>query len=102
MVVPFVLSLAWVLAAAFPRPGAPGGYPLSVEPIYAGLAASLLVYAAGWLRPETEAIPMKRTLLAPALLAGLLLVAGRPPAAPPRRPRARTRCAASCPCPRWW
>jgi solute:Na+ symporter, SSS family len=49
MVVPFVLSLAWVLLAAFPLPGTPGGYPLSIEPIYAGLAASLLLYAAGWL-----------------------------------------------------
>jgi SSS family solute:Na+ symporter len=49
MVVPFVVSLAWVLLGAFPPPGRPGGYPWSVEPIYAGLAASLLVYAAGWL-----------------------------------------------------
>jgi len=49
MVVPFVVSRAWVLAGAFPPPGGPGGYPLSVEPIYAGLAASLLIYAAGWL-----------------------------------------------------
>ena len=57
MVLPFVLSLTWVLAAAFPRPGAPGGYPLSVEPIYAGLAASLLVYAAGWLGRKPRRSP---------------------------------------------
>ncbi len=49
MILPFVLSLAWVLLGAFPPPGRPGNYPLSIEPIYVGLAASLLVYAAGWL-----------------------------------------------------
>jgi len=54
MVVPFVVSLAWVLAGASPRPGDPGGYPLSIEPIYAGLAASLLLYAAGWLGRGTR------------------------------------------------
>jgi solute:Na+ symporter, SSS family len=53
MVVPFVVSLAWVLIAAFPPRGAPGGYPLSLEPIYAGLGASLLIYAAGWLGRRT-------------------------------------------------
>ncbi len=37
-------------------PGGHGrrGYPWSIEPIYVGLAASLLVYSAGWLRPKTE------------------------------------------------
>jgi SSS family solute:Na+ symporter len=54
MVVPFVLSLVWVLAGALPRAGATGGYPLSIEPIYAGLAASFIVYAAGWLSPGTR------------------------------------------------
>ncbi|HEY3216546.1 MAG TPA: sodium:solute symporter family protein [Candidatus Eisenbacteria bacterium] len=48
MVVPFAVSLAWVLVKAYPLPGQPPGYPLSVEPIYAGLAASGLVYGAGW------------------------------------------------------
>ena len=49
MVVPFVVTLAWVIAKSLPARGHAGGYPWSVEPIYAGLAASLLVYAAGWL-----------------------------------------------------
>ena len=47
MVIAFLISLGWVLAprlvAASPR-----AYPLSLEPIYAGLAASLLIHAAGW------------------------------------------------------
>lgn len=43
MIVPFVVSLGWVIAHL-----APGAhYPLGIEPIYAGLAASILVYAAG-------------------------------------------------------
>jgi solute:Na+ symporter, SSS family len=57
MVVPFVISLAWVLVAAYPPPGSPGGYPCSVEPIYAGLTASLLVYAAGWLTRRPRSSP---------------------------------------------
>jgi SSS family solute:Na+ symporter len=48
MVVPFTVALAWILAKSFPAPGRTGAYPWSLEPIYAGLAASLLVYAAGW------------------------------------------------------
>src|SRR5512143_700306 len=48
MVAPFLVSLGWILLKAFPPPGYAGGYPFSVEPIYAGLAVSLLVYAAGW------------------------------------------------------
>jgi len=48
MAVPFTVSLYWVLAKAYPPPGFPGHYPWSIEPIYAGLAASLLVYGAGW------------------------------------------------------
>jgi hypothetical protein len=55
MLVPFAVTLAWVIAKALPARGRPGGYPWSIEPIYAGLAASLLVYAAGWLlRKETR------------------------------------------------
>ena len=54
MLAPFGLSLAWVLLKAFPPPGMAAGYPWSLEPIYVGLAASLLVYCAGWLRPKTE------------------------------------------------
>ena len=50
MVVAFVLPLAWILLGAFPVPGTAGGYPGSIEPIYVGLAASLSVYAAGWLQ----------------------------------------------------
>ncbi len=53
MVVPFCLALAWVLAKAFPGAGSAPAYPFSIEPIYAGLAASLLLYAAGWLRTLT-------------------------------------------------
>jgi SSS family solute:Na+ symporter len=48
MVLPFLASLGWVLAKAFPPPGRPAAYPLSIEPIYVGLAVSLAVYAAGW------------------------------------------------------
>jgi SSS family solute:Na+ symporter len=54
MLVPFCLSLAWTLLGAFPPQGRPAGYPWSLEPIYVGLAVSLLFYAAGWLRPRTE------------------------------------------------
>jgi SSS family solute:Na+ symporter len=48
MLAPFAVSLAWILAKAYPPPGTVGRYPWSIEPIYVGLAASLLVYAAGW------------------------------------------------------
>ncbi len=54
MVAPFLVSLGWILVRAFPPPGRPGAYPWSIEPIYAGLAASLLVYAAGWLWLRTR------------------------------------------------
>ena len=47
MIVPFGVTLAWVIAKSLPARGEKGGYPLSIEPIYAGLAASLAVYAAG-------------------------------------------------------
>ena len=42
----FGVSLAWVLINAFPPAGWPGGYPFSIEPIYAGLGASLATYVA--------------------------------------------------------
>ena len=46
LALPLAVTLAWVLA----RNASPAGrYPLALEPIYAGLAASLLVYAPGWL-----------------------------------------------------
>ena len=48
MLVPFTLTLGWVLARTFALAG-PGRYPFGVEPIYPGLAASLLVYAVGHL-----------------------------------------------------
>ena len=44
MVIPFALSLIGVLTRAYT-----GHYPASIEPIYAGLASSLAVYAIGWL-----------------------------------------------------
>jgi SSS family solute:Na+ symporter len=48
MVLAFAVSLAWVLVHAFPPAGQAGAYPLSIEPIYAGLAVSLAIYVAGW------------------------------------------------------
>ncbi len=47
MAVPFAVSLAWVLSRTTDATGSTR-YPWQTEPIYAGLAASLLVYAAGW------------------------------------------------------
>lgn len=44
MVVPFLVSLGWVLVHAFPAAGSPPAYPFALEPIYAGLAASLVTY----------------------------------------------------------
>ena len=52
MLAPFVVTLAWVLAKSFAYRGA--HYPFSLEPIYAGLATSLLVYGAGWLTRRKE------------------------------------------------
>ncbi|MGH7732001.1 MAG: sodium:solute symporter family protein [Candidatus Eiseniibacteriota bacterium] len=66
MVVAFGVSLAWVLIEAFPPAGRAGGYPLSIEPIYAGLAVSLAIYAAGWAvrsRPRAGA-PLTPTVAA--------------------------------------
>ena len=57
MLAPFLLSLGWVLVKALPPPGWPAAYPGSIEPIYVGLAASLLIYAAGWLTARKETAP---------------------------------------------
>jgi SSS family solute:Na+ symporter len=46
MMLPFALSLAWVIERRTAH-GAPP-FPWSIEPIYAGLLASLIVYGAGW------------------------------------------------------
>jgi SSS family solute:Na+ symporter len=48
MVLPFVITIYWIAVKNLPPSGGTGDYPWSIEPIYAGLAASLLVYAAGW------------------------------------------------------
>src|SRR5262249_17791715 len=54
MVIAFLVSLIWVLTHYLTLGRASVGHPWSIEPIYAGLAASLLVYAVGWLfRKET-------------------------------------------------
>jgi SSS family solute:Na+ symporter len=53
MVAAFAVSTAWVLVKAFPPPGWPPGYPFGLEPIYAGLGASLLLYAIGWATGST-------------------------------------------------
>lgn len=42
MAVPFLVSLGWVIAH-----DVRGAWPFSIEPIYAGLATSLAIYAAG-------------------------------------------------------
>ena len=52
MVLPFLVALAWVLAKNLP--GREAAYPGHVEPIYAGFAASLLVYAVGHLVRRKE------------------------------------------------
>jgi SSS family solute:Na+ symporter len=44
MVLPGLVTLGWVLWKS--APVSRGGYPFSIEPIYAGLAASLLVWGA--------------------------------------------------------
>ena len=54
MLAPFCLSLGWILLKTFPPPGMAAGYPWSLEPIYVGLAASLLIYCAGWRWPKPE------------------------------------------------
>jgi SSS family solute:Na+ symporter len=53
MMIPFMVSLAWVLGKSADAAGR-ARYPLSLEPIYAGLAASLLVYLPGWAVASTR------------------------------------------------
>jgi SSS family solute:Na+ symporter len=55
MVIPFVLSLLWIGSRFVHLPGRPAGYPWAIEPIYAGLGASLTVFAAGWLLKKETA-----------------------------------------------
>ena len=52
MVVPLALTLVWVLLGSLPLFGRTPGYPGAIEPIYIGLAASLLFYGTGWLMPS--------------------------------------------------
>ncbi len=52
MLVPGVVTLGWVLWKS--APASHGSYPLGLEPIYAGLAISLLAWGATRLRPEPE------------------------------------------------
>ena len=47
MLVPFAVALGWVLARTTGSDGV-ARYPWSIEPIYCGLASSLLLYGAGW------------------------------------------------------
>lgn len=54
MLAPFAVTVGWVLAKSFTFDGR--RYPFSLEPIYAGLATSLLVYGAGWLTQRKESI----------------------------------------------
>ncbi len=49
MVLPFVVTLTWVVVFRLR-----GAYPLSLEPIYAGLATSLATWAAGRMLPTKE------------------------------------------------
>jgi len=58
MSVAFAISTAWVLFKALAIAGRPAAYPFGIEPIYAGLGVSLLLYAIGWAtgsgRPRDE------------------------------------------------
>jgi SSS family solute:Na+ symporter len=49
ILVPFTVTAYWLFSRTSEVPGGTPAYPFSLEPIYAGLAASLLVYAPGWL-----------------------------------------------------
>jgi SSS family solute:Na+ symporter len=51
MIAPFVVTVFWVVWKSA-GPGHGAAYPFSIEPIYAGLAASLIAYAAGRLIPR--------------------------------------------------
>ena len=67
MIAAFAVSLASVLAKTFAHaPGAAAGYPFGVEPIYAGLGVSLLIYLGGWLARRvrlgtTHEVPARST-----------------------------------------
>jgi SSS family solute:Na+ symporter len=54
MILAFVVALGWIVAKRLPAAGSAGGYPWSIEPIYAGLGVSLLVYVAGWTLKREE------------------------------------------------
>ena len=103
MVAPFVLSLAWVLAAAFPRPGAPRRLP-AVRRTHLRRAGRVAARLRGGLaRPETEAIPDEaRERSRRRSSSGLLLS----PGAAARRRRAAREPGHAAPrraaCPRWW
>jgi len=57
--VPLALTLAWALSGSLPLFGRTPGYPGSIEPIYVGLAASLLLYVVGWLAPAWAHAPQE-------------------------------------------
>jgi SSS family solute:Na+ symporter len=62
MVIPYALTLVWVLAGRTSSAGVALRYPLGIEPIYVGLAASLTIYVIGW------ALAGERRLQAPAVV----------------------------------
>ncbi len=55
MLLPFAVSLGWVLARAL-SPVKDAGYPLSLEPIYAGLGTSLVTWLAGLAFRRTQEV----------------------------------------------
>jgi hypothetical protein len=61
MLVPFLVTLIWVIAGDRRAASGTHLYPWNIEPIYAGLAASLLTYAAARTiqprRPPTAGAP---------------------------------------------
>jgi SSS family solute:Na+ symporter len=61
MLIPLALTLAWVLCGSLPLFGRAPGYPGSIEPIYVGLAASLLMYATSWLVPSRARLAPQET-----------------------------------------
>ena len=65
MLVPFAVALGWVLARTTGSDGV-ARYPWSIEPIYCGLASSLLLYGAGWAVHSSR----RRATLAAAPLEG--------------------------------
>jgi Na+/proline symporter len=70
MIAALAASLAWELARTFGTAGGVGAYTLGIEPIYAGLATSLAIYAAGWAaqRPRApRAAPVLGWAVGPAV-----------------------------------